>query len=225
MKILCTGFEGFGGDAINPSEKVCNQLEGFLEEESRVYTLILPVSFLKAPLLLKEKMLELKPEIVLCFGYSAKATCLCLERVALNIEDARIPDNDNNQPIDIAIQPTGSLALETLLPLRELLNFLKQEQIPAQISYSAGSYVCNALFYSLLQYCQSPDTLNTYQWHRRPIPWPGVPKMAGFIHLPALPEQALDKRDQPFLPLQYMVEACKKIIRWLSLQECFRSPL
>lgn len=199
MKVLLTGFEPFGGDEYNPSQSICEALSGYTTERCEIHTCILPVSFLKAPAVIRQAMNALRPDIALSLGYSSKATCFLLERVALNLEDARIADNDKYQPEDALVEPGNVLAMETTLPVRSLETHLKNRGIPAQLSYTAGTFVCNTVFYTLLSEGQSK----------------GYPRRAGFIHVPALPEMAAGKRDQPFLPLAYMVSGIREVIGYL----------
>jgi len=199
MKVLLTGFEPFGGDERNPSQMICEALSEHTIERCEVHTRILPVSFSKAPLLLRQGLDDIRPDIALSLGYSAKAACFVLERVALNLEDARIADNDKYQPEDARIDPENVPAMETTLPVRMIEAHLKNRGIPSQISYTAGTFVCNAVFYRLLS-----------EGQRR-----GYPRRAGFIHVPALPEMAIGKRDQSFLPLEYMVNGIREVIDYL----------
>ncbi len=199
MKVLLTGFEPFGGDLHNPAQRICEALSGYTTDRCEIHTRILPVSFSKAPVLLRQTIDALRPDVAVSLGYSAKATCFVLERIALNLEDARIADNDKCQPEDARIEAEGEIALETTLPIRALERHLKDRGIPAYISYAAGTFVCNAVFYTLLTEGQSR----------------GYPRMAGFIHVPALPEMAIGKRDQPFLPLAYLASGIREVIDYL----------
>ena len=199
MRILLTGFEPFGGDKHNPAQRICEALSESKSEHWDLRTCILPVSFTKAPIALWQAVEEVKPEIAICLGYSAKADCFVIERIALNIEDARIADNDHYRPQDTLVEPEGALALETTLPIRALDSHLRERGIPARISYTAGTFVCNTVFYTLLLEGQTK----------------GYPRLAGFIHVPALPEMALEKREQAFLPLEYIVSGIREILEFL----------
>ena len=200
MRILLTGFEPFGGDKHNPSQRICEALSESKAGRLDLWTRILPVSFTKAPIALRQALEEVKPDLALGLGYSAKADRFVIERIALNIEDARIADNDHYRPQDTLVEPEGALALETTLPIRALDTHLRERGIPARISYTAGTFVCNTVFYTLLLEAQTK----------------GYPRLAGFIHVPALPEMTLEKREQAFLPLEYIVSGIREILEFLS---------
>jgi pyroglutamyl-peptidase len=200
MNVLFTGFEPFGGDSVNPSERICAELEQATNDAIRIQTALLPVSFVEAPKKLEQALQTYRPSVVISMGYSAKATCVLLERVALNVADARIPDNDKYQPSDTSIIQAAPFALETTFPVREAIDYLYRQGIPVKQSYSAGTYVCNALFYHLL-FAQRQT---------------GYLRSAGFVHLPALPEMVIGKPEQAFLPLDYMTNIIRKLALWLA---------
>ena len=110
MRILLTGFEPFGGDKHNPSQRICEVLSESKAGRLDLWTRILPVSFTRAPIALRQALEEVKPDLALGLGYSAKADRFVIERIALNIEDARIADNDHYRPQDALVEPEGALA-------------------------------------------------------------------------------------------------------------------
>ncbi len=172
--ILLTGFEPFGGAPLNPSEQVARALDGAAIGAARVYSLILPVDTQRAPEILREALRAASPAAVLCLGEAGGAAALTVGRVAINLLDFRIPDNAGVQLVDQPVIQGAPAAFFASLPVRKVCDLLKQAGIPAHLSLSAGSYLCNQVFYQLLY------ELNIQQ---RAIP-------AGFIHLPRLPEEA-----------------------------------
>jgi pyroglutamyl-peptidase len=168
-----TGFEPFGGAAGNPSQDVVRALDGaLLADGARLHGVVLPVSFARAPMLLLDALDALQPVLVLALGLARRRDAISLERVALNLCDASEPDNDGLQPVEAPVLPGGPPALFATLPLRAMLAALRNAGLPAALSLSAGSYVCNQLMYRLLHALQGR----------------GVP--AGFVHLP--PTEVLD---------------------------------
>ena len=199
MKILVTGFEPFDSEAVNPSRLVLTALPERLGS-AEILTLALPVSFLRAPALALAAVKREQPDAVLSLGQAGGRVGLTLERIAVNLADARIPDNDGFQPREALLCSGGPDGLFTTLPVQELLQGIRQSGIPASQSLSAGAFVCNALMYQLL--------------YRAPM----VP--SGFLHLPWLHEQALKRAGQPSLSLEDMaagVSACLS-----SLANCLK---
>ena len=196
MNILITGFEPFDDHSLNPSQLLVDNLPGQYKEIVLIKS-ILPVHHTQAP----EKLLALlnshQPDAVLAFGLAAGRAKVSLERVAINLMDYTIADNAgvtiSNQPVD----SNGPAAYFSTLPLDQLLPTLNAAGIPTEISLSAGAYLCNQVFYTIMHAIALQNT---------PIP-------AGFIHLPALPEQAAkSQRPIPSLPLELMIRAAILII-------------
>lgn len=177
MKILVTGFECFGGESINPSWEVVKLLP---EEISgaKIIKKQLPTEFLAGEGELLAAIEENSPDMVLCTGQAAGRGEISIERVAINLRDASIADNRGYKPADEEVLPEGDKAYFTTLPVKAMLEALKAAGIKAALSLSAGSYVCNDVFYTLL----------------RSLEPKGVP--GGFIHLPLCPEQA-EKKEVP----------------------------
>jgi pyroglutamyl-peptidase len=173
-RILLTGFEPFGGESDNPSMPLLRALDGARLHGHRIATALLPVSFADAPTALADALQREAPALVLALGQAGGRARLSLERVALNLADARIPDNRGAQPIDVALLAGAPAAYFATLPLKAMLRALHERGIPAELSLSAGSYVCNAVFFVLL--------------HLLAASQPRV--RAGFMHLPYLPAQA-----------------------------------
>lgn len=153
MNIVVTGFEPFGGEHINASWEAVRELAG-------VQKILLPVSFRRASAMIRNIVLS-RPDAILCVGEAGGRSKISVERVAVNLMDARIPDNDGFQPVDIRIREDGPAAYFSSLPTRAMTEAMEN----AELSYTAGTYVCNTVFYTLMDAIK--DT----------IP-------AGFIHVP-----------------------------------------
>lgn len=198
MKILVTGFEAFNGEQINPSEEIIKALAETFGEE--LYTLRLPVEFKEAEKKLTEAIAHLTPDITLSLGQAAGRECITIERVAINVDDAKYPDNIGYQPVDVTICGEGPAAYLTTLPLRGILTCLAENGIEARISNTAGTYVCNHVMYQALHLASN-----------------GYPAMkAGFIHVPYMKEQAEGKENAPYMELREMIQAAEIIIRYLK---------
>ena len=194
MKILLSAFEPFGGESINPSWEAVKQIKA--PAGLQLETICLPVSFRTAPALLAEKIKAFRPACVISVGQAGGRAGISLERVAVNLADARIPDNDGAQPRDEALDPAGSAAYLAALPLRRLEAALQEAEIPVQISNTAGLYVCNAVFYTAARLAESLE----------PAP------LVGFIHVPYLPEQA-EGKEAPYLSLAEDIRALEIVLR------------
>ena len=177
MKALVTGFDAFGGDAINPSYDAVSQLParlGTLE----IVTAQLPTSFKRAVPKLRALIKREQLDIVLCVGLAADRPAISIERVAVNLDDARLPDNDGAMPKDKPVVRGGPAAYFSTLPVRRIAARLNAEKIPCELSLSAGAFVCNHVFYALMH-------LAAQSKRRQPL-------RAGFVHVPALSVLSLD---------------------------------
>ena len=173
--VLVTGFEPFGGDAINPSLEAVKALVKFWDASASgtiLHTAQLPVTFADAAPTLLRAVAATTPDVVIAVGYAAGSSEIRLERVAINVIDARIPDNAGSQPVDIPVDAGGPVAYFSTLPIKPALARLSEREIPAVVSDSAGTYVCNAVFYAL-QHALA-----------------GTATCSGFVHVPALGELA-----------------------------------
>lgn len=166
--ILLTGFEPFGGESINPSWELVKLFDNQVINDYRIISKELPTVFYESSALLLKYLKEYEPRIVLCFGQAGGSNSIRLERVAVNLNDARIPDNKGNQPLDELIDSNGRVAYFTKLPIRLIYDKLTDNNLPVSISLSAGSYVCNHVFYQLMQVIHDKDIIG------------------GFIHIPYL---------------------------------------
>lgn len=173
QRLLLTGFEPFGGEAINPSWEVARALHGRQVGTAQVVAEQLPCVFAQALPALRQALRRHRPQWVVCLGLAGSRSAISLERVAVNLCDARIADNAGAQPAGSPVVAGGPAAYFTRLPVKALVQRLQAAGLPAELSLSAGSFVCNQVMYGLLHAL----------WRQPQVP-------AGFIHLPPLPEQA-----------------------------------
>lgn len=189
MKLLVTGFDPFGGEKINPALEAVRGLENTIKG-AEIKKLEIPTVFGKAAEVVKAAIDEFHPDVVLNVGQAGGRFALTPERVAINVDDARIPDNEGNQPIDEAIQEQGDAAYFTQLPVKAMVTAIKAAGLPGAVSNTAGTFVCNHIMYQV-QYL-----IDTH--------YPTL--KGGFIHVPFIPEQVVDKADQPFMNLTDMTK-------------------
>ena len=201
MKILITGFEPFGESPINPSQMLVNALSERSLPDITLSSAVLPVDQAKAPEIIQTLIRQCQPEAILAFGQAAGRTKISLERVAINLQDFRIPDNRGITLTDQPISPEGAPAFFATLPLRSLHSTLVNAGIPVEISLSAGTYLCNLVFYTIMHTLASSQLT--------------VP--AGFIHLPALPQQVA-VMDKPFPSMSFdtMLQAAEIVLTRLA---------
>lgn len=194
MKILLTGFEPFGGEAMNPSYEAVRRLPDTLAG-AQLLKLQLPVAFAGCRPALRKALEAWQPDAVLCVGQAGGRAAVTVERVAINLADARIPDNARAQPVDVPVLPGGPAAYFASIPVKAVVLRVRAAGIPCELSYTAGTYVCNALLYHAL-------SLAAGQKQDGPVP------LAGFIHLPYAEEQLAGKpAGTPALPLERMTRA------------------
>ena len=169
LRVLVTAFEPFGGERINASLEALRRLPprlGRLE----IATAELPTSYSRSLPALEAAIAAAQPALVLCTGQAADRSALCVERVAVNVQDARIPDNDGTRPVDAPVVEGGPAAYLATLPVRAAVAALRAADLPAQVSMSAGTFVCNHVFYGLMHMAAA----------RR------AAYRGGFLHVPAL---------------------------------------
>lgn len=191
-KVLITGFDPFGDQKINPSYEAVKNIPDKIKNISIVKAM-LPTVFNKSAQVLSDLIAENQPDVVICVGQAGGRQGISLERVAINIDDARIPDNLMQQPIDQVINPQGKNAYFTSLPIKRMKQELERHDIEATISNSAGTFVCNHVMYHLLDEIFQKE-LNI---------------KGGFVHVPYLPEQS---QNQPTMTLAEITFALEKII-------------
>lgn len=194
--ILLFGFEPFDGWARNPSWEAVAPLDGKRIAGHRVVARRLPVAFEDSLKLVRAAIREVSPSLVVCVGLASGRERISLERVALNVDDARIPDNRGRQPVDEAIVAGGPAAYFTTLPIKSMLASLDGAGFPAEISQTAGTYVCNHVFYGLMHALRN----------RRRV-------RAGFIHIPATPEQVAGDPRLSGLTTVAVTEALRRSLR------------
>lgn len=188
MKILVTGFDPFDKEVINPALEVVKQLPDQIAG-AEIIKLEVPTVFHKSAAVLEEKMRECQPDVVLCLGQAGGRAELTPERVAINQDDARIADNEGQQPIDVAIREDGPAAYFSSLPIKAMVEAMREAGLPATVSNTAGTFVCNHLMYQALYLSDKhfPQT------------------KAGFLHIPFLPEQVVDRPGLASISLSDMV--------------------
>ena len=192
MKILLTGFEPFGGELINPSWEAVKSLHGY---RNLVDTLELACTFDLCLQQLEERVRAEAPDVILGVGQAGGRASISLEKVAINLNEARIPDNSGEQPRGTPVVQGAPTAYFSRLPLKRLLATVKECGIPAELSYTAGTFVCNHLFYGASHLAEQ---------------LPQLPSV-GFVHIPYLPEQAARHPGTPSMALSTLSEALRLI--------------
>ncbi len=175
--VLVTGFEPFGGDGINASALAVQALAGRRIGGRRIVVELLPVVFGAAADALRRAIRRVRPELVLCVGEAGGRAEIGVERVAINVDDARIADNEGARPIDRAIVAHGPVAYWSTLPIKAIVAAIAKKGIAAVVSQTAGTYVCNHVFYALMRHLA----------RRRGV-------RGGFIHVPITPAQSRRRR-------------------------------
>jgi len=195
MKALVTGFESFGGDSVNPSFEALAELPERIGELV-VETRVLPCHFGTAIAMLEQAIEATGPDIVLSVGLAGGRTELSLERVAINVDDARIADNGGAQPVDRPIVAEGPAAYFATLPIKAAVAAMREAGLPAAVSNTAGTFVCNHVFYGLM--------------HLAATRFPAL--RAGFLHVPYLPSQAARLPGAPSMALDQIVRGIEIIL-------------
>ena len=193
-KVLISGFKPFGGATLNPSELLVNVLERDQIPGVELFTVILPVEFDRSAEILLEKVKQIQPDLVIAFGQAEGRAAINPEKFAINLDDARIPDNSGDERKDVVIDKNGSDSYVTTLPIEMMVDAMKRAGYPADISLSAGAFVCNHIFYKLQK------TLS------------GSNIRSGFVHLPLVTEQSSEFPGKFTMYLEDMVSATKVAI-------------
>ena len=191
-KVLLTGFEPFGNASLNPSGEIVKQISG-----DNIVTAILPVAYTQSAERLLALIAEHTPDVVICLGQAEGRTAITPERVAINLDDARLADNEGVQRNDVKILSDGPDAYFSTLPLKELVDVINAKGIPAAISLSAGAFLCNHVFYV---------AQNKFA---------GTHVRSGFVHVPLMDEQAEEFPGMPTMPLDQMVKAVRAMLEVL----------
>lgn len=178
MKILVTGFDSFGGATINPAYEAVRQLPDRIDG-AEIMKIEIPTVFGKDEAVMRAAVEEYKPDVVLCVGQASGRSGITVEKVAINLMEARIPDNEGNQPLDTPVKEDGATAYFATVPVKRMVQYMQNAKIPARVSYTAGTYVCNDIMYRLLYMIEKehPDM------------------RGGFVHVPYLPEQTVSLPD------------------------------
>lgn len=187
-RLLITGFDPFGGENINPSWSAVEQLPEIVGD-FMLCKLPIPTVFGEAAAMVLEKAAEFQPDVILCVGLAGGRDAVTPERIAVNIRDARLPDNKGSQPKGERVVPDGPAAYFSTVPVEQMAQAIRDVWVPGAVSNTAGTYVCNDVLYTLL--------------HR----YAGTPTRVGFLHVPYLPQQGT-----PSLPLERIVAALRAAI-------------
>lgn len=196
MRLLITGFDPFGGEKINPAWEAVKALPSKVGNVE-VIKLQIPTIFHESTKVLLEGIEEHKPDVTICVGQAGGRYDISMERVAINIDDARIEDNVGNQPVDEAIYLDGDSAYFTNLPIKAMVEEAKAEGVPSSVSNTAGTFVCNHIMYSLMYHINKSN----------------VTKKGGFIHVPYIPAQVIGKKNTPFMELTSITKGLEAAIR------------
>ena len=195
MKILVTGFDPFGGETVNPSIEAVRLLPDEIRG-SRIIKLQLPTAYGRSARLLKETIDAERPDVIISVGQAGGRKRITIERFAVNIQSNRLPDNDGSICYDEPICPEGPPAYQSGLPVKVMMQAVRNRGIPCEISYHAGTFVCNYIFYVTSRYCDlnHPEITN------------------GFIHIPYLPQQVMGREDVPSMKLEDITAALQAAI-------------
>lgn len=190
MKILVTGFDPFGGEAVNPSIETVNRLPDVIAG-AKIIKLEIPTSCHRSLQVIEKAIVRYDPDVVLSIGQAGGRADITVERIGINVDDYDIPDNDGSRPVDEPVAADGPDAYFVTVPIKAMVRRIREKGIPASISNTAGTFVCNHVIYGVCHLIASG--------------YPG--KRSGFIHIPYLPRQVIDKKNMPSMPLNMTVEA------------------
>ena len=199
MKLLLTAFTPFDGERINPALEAVKLVKDKIGN-LLIVKLEVPTVFGKSIDTVREAIEREKPDFVLSIGQAGGRAEITPERVAINLNDARIPDNEGNQPIDEPVFPDGENAYFSTLPVKAMVEAIRKEGLPSSLSNSAGTYVCNHLMYGVLYYLDKRPSIK-----------------AGFIHVPYIPEQTKNKKEMPALELSEIVRGLEAAITAIAI--------
>lgn len=198
-RVLVTGFEPFERDAVNPSWEVARALDGWVCEGAEVRAAQLPCVFGSAIDRLDSALAEHRPTLIVALGLAGTRAEISPERVAINVDDARIPDNGGRQPIDVPVVPGAPAAYFSTLPIKAIVRDMRAAGFPASVSNTAGTFVCNHVFYALMHRLATRPELAAAR--------------GGFVHLPCLPEQAARLGGTPSMALVTQIEGLRTLLR------------
>ena len=198
--VLLTGFDAFGGESHNPAWDAVRRLRGARIAGHEVVVQRVPTAFARCAGVLARAIARHRPRLVLCVGQAGGRSAISLERIAINCIDARIADNDRQQPVDQPVIDGAPAAYFTALPIKAMLGALRERGFPVEVSNSAGTFVCNALAFHLA--------------HGIATRWPGM--RGGFIHIPFAPAQVVSRPGVPSMPIELVADALRVAIRIAS---------
>lgn len=200
MKVLLTGFDPFGGEPVNPAEEavkmVSNNING-----AEVIKITIPTVQTKSVKSIEEAIEKHNPDIVISVGQAGGRFDITPERVAINMDDFRIKDNEGNQPTDEIIKEDGQAAYFSNLPIKAMVKYMNENKIPATVSNTAGTFVCNHVMYGIL-----------YMIDKK---YPNI--KGGFIHIPYMTSQVIDKKNTPYMSLNEIVKGLELAIEACTL--------
>ena len=189
MKILVTGFDPFGGEKVNPAIESVKLLPNNIEG-AEIIKLEIPTVVNKSLNKIEEAIKEYDPDVIVSVGQAGGRPDITVERVGVNLNDCRIPDNEGNQPTDEPVFEDGPVAYWSALPVKKMVERINSIGIPASVSYTAGTFICNHVLYGVRYLCE----------HK----YPG--KKSGFIHIPYMTSQAVGKRGVASMSLDEIVK-------------------
>lgn len=195
--VLMTAFEPFGGETINPSWEAVRALEGKKIGGATIVIRQLPVVFSEVLNVLNQALEEVKPDAVVSVGQAGGRSDITVERIGINVDDARIPDNAGQQPVDEPIVAGGPAAYFSRLPIKAIVAAVRDAGIPASVSQTAGTFTCNRVMYGLLHWLEQQ----------------GSPARGGFIHIPYLPEQAAKHPGAPSMAVATIIQALEIAVK------------
>lgn len=199
MKLLVTGFDPFGGEKINPSIETVKRLPGEIAG-AKIIKLEIPTVCGRSVEVIEEAIIRYDPDVILSIGQAGGRADISVERIGINVDDFRIPDNEGGKRTDEPIDPQGPDAYFVKVPVKAMAERIRERNIPVSVSNTAGTFVCNHVIYGV---CRLID-----------VKYPG--KRSGFIHIPYLPQQVLDKRNTPSMSQELMVEAVTAAIEAIA---------
>lgn len=196
-RVLLTGFGPFEGQAVNASWRAVHGLSESWDPEqegAQLHVRELPVSFRRAPTVLEAALVDVRPDVVVCVGEAGGRGAVGLERVAVNLVDARIADVDGSAPVDAPVVAGAPAAHWSTLPVKACVEAVRAAGVPAEVSMTAGTYVCNATFFALMHAVRTAPAVR-----------------AGFVHVPRMPEQVVE--GAPSLAAEKATEALRAVLR------------
>lgn len=202
MKVLLTGFDPFGGEKVNPAEEAVKMVKENING-AKIIKLTIPTVRHKSVRAIEEAIEKHNPDIVISIGQAGGRYDITPERVAINMDDFRIKDNEGNQPTDEIIKEDGQAAYFSNLPIKAMVKHMNENKIPATVSNTAGTFVCNHVMYGIM-YMIDKKYSNI---------------KGGFIHIPYMTSQVIDKKNTPYMSLEEIVKGIELAIEACTLYD------